>query len=362
MHRDKEVTLVIRSLGGGGAEKVCLNLANQFVNHGVGVKVLVLHLKNSVYDTQLDPKIMLVNLNTYHARNSLYKLFRYISKNKPKRLLVFNHQLAVALVVVCSFMRDKPKIIARNINTLSEKAKNENSFWHKYVVSYLVKILYNKVDFIIAQSFGMKADLVKNYGISEDKIAVINNPISAEYESVPSIKSGDEQRYILCVGRLEKAKCFHFAIDSLARVKERFPDLKLMIVGQGSLRNWLEEYARNLRLEDSVVFKGFQSDLNYIYQNAELTILTSAYEGFPNVLVESIALGTPVVSVDCPSGPKEIIIDGLNGYLVCNRNIEEFSSKVIEALTRKWDFEKIKASAAKYSSSSISKKYLNVIC
>src|SRR5690606_37684775 len=103
------------------------------------------------------------------------------------------------------------------------------------------------------------------------------------------------------------------------------------------LEKELKNLALDLGISDRVVFKGYQSDIIPFYLNAKVTLLTSLFEGFPNVLLESIALGTPVVAFNCPSGPSEIIINGINGYLSKYLDEEHLEKHLTESLCRNWD-------------------------
>ena len=130
------------------------------------------------------------------------------------------------------------KIFSRNINTLSQKIADQKSIWHKHIVDILVKLFYRKVDKLIAQSQGMKKDLVKNYAIDEARISVIPNPLSSRIEKVArklDFNSVEKEDYLLCVGRLESAKAFHYAIEAFSIVAKHHPTIRLKIVGQGSL-------------------------------------------------------------------------------------------------------------------------------
>lgn len=360
---NKKITFLINNLRGGGAENVCVTLANGFVGNGIDVDLVVLSLDGAVRDKDLDKKINLINLNTKNARKSFGTIKNYIQENKTKKILVFNFQLAILLVWMRLFFNMKFKLFARNINTLSKKAKNETSFWHKYMTHFLVKIFYKKVDLVICQSDGMAVDLIKNYHFKEDKIITINNPINQKVENYikenPNAKMNTSDKMILFIGRLEKQKGLHYLLEAFSKLKNK--EVVLKILGKGSLELELKKLAKELKIEDRVIFEGFKTEIIPYILDAKAVVLTSLYEGFPNVLVESIALGTPVVSFDCQSGPSEIIEDGTNGFLVEYLNVEDLATMLDSALGQEWDEKVIKESAKKYSSDGIVSRYLDVI-
>lgn len=361
VNKNKEVFFLINSLGGGGAEGVCVNLANCLCDRGLQVTLVVLHLNNAVRHKDLKEDVQLVVLNRNHARTALIALANFLRHHKPKKILVFNHQLAVLLVMLRAVLLFDFKIIARNINTLSQKKAGETSFWHKHIVQGLTKLLYGKVDRVIAQSQGMAEDLVSSYGVAEEKITTIHNPVSAAIENYTPLGQMQKKDYLLCVGRLEEQKAFHYAISAFAAIAPDYPNLRLKIVGKGSLESRLKEQTRMLGVADRVDFEGYQADMVPYYLHAKATLLTSLYEGFPNVLVESIALGTPVVAFDCPSGPSEIIADGDNGYLVNHLNESELKARIVDVMGFKFDMLTVAKTAEKYSSLKIINKYIAIL-
>lgn len=360
----KEVTLFISSLGGGGAERICTELANALVKQGYAVKLLVLNLINSVYDKHLDKHIELINFNVKHARSGFFRILSYIKDNDFKSILTFNHEIAILLVILRTLTRRSFKIFNRNISTLSIKQKYETSFWHKYIKEYIIRILYNKVGQIIAQSNSMKNDLVNHYKIPSQKISVIYNPVSQAFlndlENAET-KFTKKKNEILFVGRLDKIKGINFLLDAFKIIAEKKPDIILRIVGDGDLHHELTEYSNKLCISDKVIFERFKNNIAQYYLNAKLTVLTSLYEGFPNVLVESIAAGTPVVSFDCPSGPSEIIVEGVNGFLVEYLNTKQLAEKILLALNKEWDRNKIVETSKQYRIKPILKQYLTLI-
>jgi glycosyltransferase involved in cell wall biosynthesis len=358
---NKKATFLISSLSGGGAEGVCVNVANGLTDIGWEVNLVVLHLKNSAYRDRVSEKVNLVVLGVNHARSSSLALLRYIRQNKPKTILVFNYELPVILVILRSLFRLKTKIVARNINTLSQQQALAKGFWLKYVVMPFVNKFYIKADHIINQCEAMREDLLALYPHNSIKSSVIYNPLAKhieDYAQSIDLKGVDKHNYLLCIGRLEMQKGFHLAIEAFAKLSSEFPTLRLKIIGKGSLELELKELVLRLGIVDRVDFEGFQKDMIPFYLHAKATILTSLYEGFPNVLIESIGIGTPVVAFDCPSGPKEIIINGSNGYLVKNKCLIDLGDKLRLALNKQWDSSIILNSANPYYLENIVHKYV----
>ena len=360
---DERIVLFIRSLSVGGAEGVCVSIANELKRSGRNVEVLTLVDLDSYRINSLDPKISMSSLGIKHARSAFNKLFKWLTKNpEPKTFLVFNHQLTFWLVLLRFLFRFKFRIVSRNINTLSLMREHEKSWWHRHVSHFLVAQTLRFSDAIIAQSSGSRDDLVANYKVKSDMIFCIPNPVSPQFRNVNTSIIHSDDPYILCVGRLEKQKSFDIAIEVFATIIADYPKLSLKIVGTGSDENYLKSLVYKLGLEKKVFFLGSQLRMNEFYQNARLTLLTSLFEGFPNVLVESISCGTPVVAYDCPSGPRDIIVDKENGILVHYLDRLHLKQSIIEALNFEWSKDKIISSSQRFECSKIVAEYLKVLC
>ncbi len=362
--KNSKVLFFINSLGGGGAERVCVNLANGFYKRGFDISLLVLNLHKDVFSKEIDKNIDFYNLNIAHTRSAFFKLGKFLLDKDFRVILVFNYQLAILLLFLREILFLDYKILVRNINTLSMLYQKESSFWHKYIVNSLTKFFYGKMDLIISQSDGMKKDLIKNYYIPPKKIVTINNPVSKRIEdfakSIGCLKVPKRDE-VLFVGSLTEKKGVSYLLKAFALVHKEETNLTLRIVGEGELEDRLKELSYELGIDKNVIFEGFTSDIALYYLKAKATLLTSLYEGFPNVLVESLTLGTPVVAFDCPSGPAEIIENGKNGYLVEYLNIEAFKDAVLRVLRREFDPKEVALSAKKYSNEAILEKYIEVV-
>lgn len=358
--KKNNIVLFISSLGGGGAEGVCVSLANALAKRGWQVSLLVLNLNNAVHKVNLGSQVEIVSLNVQHTRNAIFPLKKYIKKANPDKFLVFNYELTVLLVLLRIWLRSDYKIIARNINSLRSKQQQAQSLWRKFIVYPLIHRLYYKVDLVINQCYAMQEELISLYPQISSKSVVIYNPVNSRiHQAAKDIASTSirKHQYLLCVGRLEKQKAFHLAIESFAILAKNFPEFKLKVVGEGQLESELKMLAVNLSIEDRVDFLGYQKNMIPLYQNANATVLTSLYEGFPNVLVESITLGTPVIAFDCPSGPSEIIEEGINGSLLKSRDIQVLATAIRNVLINPPSPEQVQQNTDKYDIDNIVVQY-----
>ena len=360
----KKIAFIIGGLRGGGAEKVCVTLANGLAERGYKIDLVVLSLNGAIRDKELSPKVNLVNLGVGHARYSALALWRYLRSSKPGTVLSFNRQISVVLGLVRKFTGLKFRLVSRNIIFLSIAESSKKGLWHGFISKHLIRQFYALSDLLIAQSHAMKDDLVSYLSLPEDRVEVIHNPVCqkvADFSKAKDLDAVEKKDYLLCVGRLEEQKAFHYAISAFSAVAPNNPDLRLKIVGKGSLEGQLKNQAHMLGVAERVDFEGYQTDMIPYYLRAKATLLTSLYEGFPNVLVESIALGTPVVAFDCPSGPSEIIVDGVNGFLIENQNTTKFVAALNKVLKLRRDVDEISKTAQRYSSKTILSEYERVL-
>ena len=366
MYLTKRVTFIISSLSGGGAEGICINIANSLASNGWQVDLVVLNLNNEVYLDRISNKINLVVLDVNHTRYSFVPLLKYLYKNKIRLCLVFNHELAVTLVILRILFRLDVKIISRNISVLSIKIEQfrKKNIWERYVVRPLVTYFYQKIDHVVNQCHSMRDDLIKVYPQLHNNSSVIFNPISTHFEDYikkNNLTNIEKKNYLLCVGRLEEVKAFHYAIEGFAGIAKKFPNLRLKIVGKGSLENDLRQKAIDHNVEARVDFVGFQKDVIQYYLYAKATILTSLYEGYPNVLLESLAMNTPVIAFNCPGGTNEIIQDGLNGHLVKYQDVDDLKKKLSTLLLNNYNNYDLKNSIKKNKIEQVFKHYEKLV-
>lgn len=360
MVNKKNIVFFISNLSGGGAEGVCVKIANSLVKRGWRVTVLVQNLKNGVNAKKLDSDVSLESLDCLHIRNAFFKIRSWVNKNNPSKVVVFNYYLSIMLILVRATVRNRFYILSRNINSFSHLSQHENNVLRSFFLSRIVKWGYGKSDVVINQCNGMHQGFLQHFPVMKHKSLVIYNPSNADL-STETLHNSPTEDYIVFVGRLEKQKAVHYAINAFDKISGYYPKLKLKIIGDGSLRCELEELVQQKKLTEKVEFLGFQSKPSQYIRHARLMLLTSLFEGFPNVLVESIGCGTPVVSFDCPNGPNEIIEPGKNGFLAKYLDEGDLVRKLRECLDSPPLREDVLASAVKFSLDTITEQWERVL-
>lgn len=355
-----KITAFIADLSKGGAQGVFVTVVNYLCDHGHEVEVVTQTLHDAIHQKNINRNIRITSLEVGSAKELLPPLVQFLNNNTVEKALVFSPELAVFLYWAKQITKKDFPICGRCINTLSVEYKNAESIFRKYITHFFVKRFYSKVDKVIAQSQGMGQDLIKNYGFAEKQVHVINNSLSTKFENEMLIKEVIEKEdYILFAGRLEKQKGLPMLLDAFSKLSNKVVCLK--IVGSGGQREYLEQLAIEKNIMERVEFIEYTEDIQKLYKSARLTVLSSLFEGFPNVLVESIACGTPVVAYDMPSGAKDIIIEGENGYLVEYLNVEKFANAVDMALEREWNCDTVKQTVARFRQEIIMSQYTELL-
>lgn len=344
-----KISIFLTDLGGGGAERVMVNLANGLVGKGIEVDLLLVNSEGP-YLSKLSPSIRLIEFKTGKLSASIPRLIAYLRQESPDVLITALEDTNLTAIFAHQLARVPTRMIVTVHNNLTQESKYLKSLKRR-LVPYLIRWIYPFADLVIAVSQGVAEDL-KGLGIRSDKIRVIYNPIitpdfTVAAKAIPahpwfnSISDANAQdansqdvkdpAIILGIGRLEPQKDFETLIRAFALVRQERCS-KLIILGEGSQRQNLVQLCDQLNLADDVDFLGFiENPLSYMTR-VSMCVLSSAWEGFGNVLVESMGVGTPVVSTDCPSGPSEILAGGKYGKLVPVKNAQALAQAIIETL------------------------------
>jgi len=346
-----DITFMLPNLLAGGAERVVSFVAQQLNREAFNTTLVIVgHEKNAAYDIK---GISVVYLEEDRVLKGIPKLFKYIKTHKPD--IVFSavgHLNTVTAYL--SYFFPKTKFVAREVNVLSVLATFDKRQFNPF--SYLEKKRFNRFDKIVCQSQDMLNDLNKHNTIKQDKLVVINNPITKGFELKTNSKKNEPLRFIT-VARLVKQKGHERIIQALGELE--FP-FKYTIVGDGSQKETLFQLIDNLKLSDAIEHIPYTKEVAKYLANSDVYLQGSYVEGFPNALIESCVVGTPVIAFNAPGGLNEIIETGVNGY-ICEDQ-DEFITRInhMHAHTLPKPEAVNQSVTKKYSEAIILKKYETV--
>lgn len=355
-----DLSIFLMDLDGGGAEKVMLNLARGFAEKGLQVD-LVLVKAEGPYLSNLPPTVRVVKLESSRLIQSLPALARYLKQEQPPVLISALEDTNMVALWAKKLADVSTRVVVSVHNNLSREAANATTLKRK-LTPQLVKWFYPWANSIVAVSKGVADNLVQ-IGLPSNSIKVIYNPIVSPELNEKTHEWPDHPWFlpnqppvILGVGRLEKQKDFSSLIRAFAQLKKQSP-ARLMILGEGSERSKLQDLVNNAGLTDDVAFPGFVANPYAYMARATVLVLSSAWEGFGNVLVEAMAAGTPVVSTNCESGPTEILANGQYGKLVTVGDIEGMAKAIVKTIEEPQDGELLKRRANDFSLEKALKEY-----
>ncbi len=329
-----------------GAQKMCLNVISALDKSKYDISITVSTLTGKLLEEPNLPTIYSIKQSTgwkiwsqLQTLLSSFILARIINKTQPDIVVSISPWMNFVLLFSQFFHKgSKPFIIIEEHQHLTTSFKLDADS-HPFIMRILYKNflwLYNKADIIKCVSDASKKDFADNWHIQASKIEVINPPINtvnltqlASQKVDTSISSflKDADKVLFALGRLEKQKDFILLIDSFKLVLKNKPNAKLVILGDGSVKSDLRAHTKELNIEENVFIPGFIENPFPVFSIADAFCLTSIWEGMPAVLIEAMALNCPVISVDCPSGPSEMIESKKNGILV-TRNILDIADAI----------------------------------
>lgn len=345
----KTIVFILPDLSQGGAERVITTILNHLDRTRYRPK-LILFEKKGFYLDYLKEDVEIIELNVSRIRYSIFKIIPLLKKLRPEIVLIGWGEISAFISPLIPLF-SKTKFISRETNVVSEHVKRkEIRFFYKF---------YNNFHKIIAQSDDMKKDLIEKIGIKSDKIVKINNPV--DFELIESkLKStekvfSDSFKNVVSIGNLSERKGFDLLLKVFSHLKEH--KIKLHIIGDGADKEKLLNQKEGSGLEN-VEFSGAKANPFPYLQQADLFVLSSRYEGFPNVLLEAGACGTYALANDCPGGIREIIEDKTNGEISDIHNSETFALKILELTEAKHEEDKIKNSiSSRFDKRVILKQY-----
>ena len=349
------IAFFLPDLRGGGAERVMLTLLERFVKLEYNV-ILILGKKKGELVSQIPLNVKVYELNADSALKSVLPFIKFCKKYKPQKVFAsLGSSLAASLAK--PFISKDIEIINRLGNTIGAEKNLISSGLKRKLYIGANKIIAKLSDKVIFQCHYMAQDFIRETGITPKSYQVIYNPVNSDRILNLSIENTNKDFDFLAVGRLSPQKDYSTLVKAFKILKDRGNSLPVLkILGEGELRESLEREISIAGLDKNVIITGFVSNPYSMMNQADAVISTSLFEGFSNVIVESLCLGTPIIASDCPGANNEVIIEGQNGFLFETGNAENLA----EVIKTKW--KEIKnLDREKISKDAISRYHVNLI-
>lgn len=348
--------------GPGGIGRVMLNLIQTVAQRSVAVDLLLHDLRIPEL-AQVPPTVRVVALG---RRWRLAALCAYL-RREPPTVLLANREPALRTAVVARWLSAAPTRIAVRVGMTLSKALERRGPIKRALRRWAIVQCYRRAAAIIANARGVAEDIVAVTGLPLERIRIIDNPTvsatlpqcAAEPAPHPWL-DGTGPPVIIGVGRLARQKDFPTLLRAFAQVRDQHR-CRLMILGEGKERAALSALARSLGIGADVTLPGFVANPYAYVARATLFVLSSAWEGSPNVLIEALALGIPVVATDCHSGPREILEDGRFGPLVPVGDAGALARAIEATLYAPLPAQTLRQAAARFDAENCATRYLQAL-
>ncbi|WP_022950473.1 glycosyltransferase [Leucothrix mucor] len=361
----KKLSVLLSFSGAGGVERMVMNLVREFAKRpDIDIDLLMIRAKGP-HLRDIPDNVRQIELKAGHTLTAVPELKTYLKTHQPDAMLVAKDRAGRAALMARKLAKVDTRIVIRlgtNLSTALEHKSALSRWWR----TAPMRVIYPWVDKVIAVSEGVRQDTLKITGIAENKVTVVRNPVITDSMlELPTIKTHDwldnkTLPVVMGAGRLSKQKDFATLLSAFAKVVKEEP-CRLIILGDGSLRADLEIQLKTLQLKDKVSLPGFQSSIYSWLKQADLFVLSSRWEGSPNVLTEALALGVPSVSTRCPSGPNEVLAEGKYGELVPVGDVDQLAAAMLKTLRAPHSRETLQEAVAEYRSDISAKHYLQLL-
>lgn len=316
-----EIAVFIRALDGGGAQRDAILLANALAGRVAGIAVLTLQAEGRLR-ALVAQDVPVISIGATKLRSSLPALRRTLVRLRPRVLLSSEAAANVVAFLAARSLPDgqRPRIVLREVTSPTIAAKTDPYLQNRLAYKVLGPV-FTRADRVVTLTHGARNDLVGDFHVPAERIAVMRSnavldpATHARLNAAAADPSPREPGLIVSVGRLSPEKDQITLVEAMARLGTHRPS-RLVLVGDGPSRDLIAARVAALGLGDRVVLAGHCNDPFAWLLKAEVAVCSSRFEGFGNALIEAMACGTPVISTDCPWGPREILEDGRWGTLV----------------------------------------------
>lgn len=305
--KKKKIVIVTKSMFAGGAERVIAQLANYFVS--IDIECVLITTDNERIGYELSDKVKLIAIGKKSNSKLVDRIERYrIIRNVVKKeipTVVLSMPEDTGIYVILS-------MLGTGIPVYVSERNNPWVMPNVKITRLLRTLMYPFAKGIIFQTEMAQSFFSESI---KKKSIILNNPV--EEKRIPTQYEGVRKKEIVAAGRFDDQKNFQMLINAFSDFNIKDDKYKLIIYGEGNKRTELEKLVKDINLEEKILLPGRNNDLLNTIRESAMFILSSNYEGMPNVLIEAMCMGMPVISTDCPSGgPRQLIKDGINGLLI----------------------------------------------
>jgi glycosyltransferase involved in cell wall biosynthesis len=314
--KKRKILFTLPNLNGGGAERVIINIIKSLDREKFDIKLLLID-RIGVYFEYVPEYVEIISLDVKRTRNALPKLIKKINTIKPDILFSTLNRMNLLVLMASFFINSNIKLYVREPNLPSAQIKNNNfTWWYKT----MIKILYPRAYKIVAQTDEMNKEIHKYFGIKKEKIITLINPIDKETidKNLKDAENPFEDGFVnfVAVGRLSHQKGFDTLIEAMNGVVKENKKYRLYILGEGEDRKKLEDLITKSKLDNNVYLLGFQNNPHKYIKYSNGFILSSRWEGLPNVVLESMHIGTPVIMAKVNEYCERLIVENNLGIVV----------------------------------------------
>jgi glycosyltransferase involved in cell wall biosynthesis len=359
--KPKHICIFPDRLDNGGVGRYAINLSEALLAQGAKVDIFVTAETGELFPQR--PKQARLFVGGGSTKTSVLPLFKYLRSERPDLLITANGYIDILSVVVNMLARHSTQQVvtihtARSADDMSGKERL------KQIYDGLCRWLYPWSKHVVAVSEAVAKDARTYFGLK--KVQVIYNPVVTPSLYTKSQDKAEHPFYqqktapiLLAIGRLTTQKDFGTLLKAFALIRKQ-QNVKLLILGEGEDRPMLETLAKELNINQDLSMPGFVDNPYPYIKEADVLVSSSAWEGLPTVLIEALALGTPVVATDCPGGSGEILMGGTYGGLVEMKNPTMLAQSVIHTLATPPDPTTLKERGQMFSMEASAKKYLEL--
>ncbi len=359
----KRICIFPDRLDNGGVGRYAINLAEALTAQGAKVDLFVTAATGELFPQR--PKAARLFVGGGSTKTSILPFYKYLRTERPDLLITANAYIDIVGVVV-NLLAGKPAQQVVTIHTARSADDMSGKKRLKQIYEVLCRFFYPQARHIVGVSHAVAEDTQRYFNLTQP-IKVIYNPVVTPALYNKSLGEVDHTFYktkhapvLLAIGRLSAQKDFSTLLKAFAKVRETTP-AKLLILGEGEERGLLESLAKTLNLGSDLSMPGFVDNPYPYIKHADVLVSSSRWEGLPTVLIEALALGTPVVATDCPGGSSEILEGGTYGQLVAMKNPTALAQAVMTTLRETPNKAKLSERGQVFSMEAAARHYLQLL-